>query len=52
MRSETEIQKVADTAADEENKPTRNRTGMTYENGVRAALDWVIDDEQEETPLE
>lgn len=37
-RTEEEIQEMADKAAD--NK--RNWSGMTYQEGVRAALDWVI----------
>jgi len=52
MREETEIQDLADKAASESNKPSRNRSGMTYEQGVCAALDWVIGDNAEFTPLE
>lgn len=52
MRDEDEIQRLADKAADAQGKPTAYRA-MTYEDGVREALDWVLDDTipEEEWPL-
>ena len=46
MRDEDEIQDMADRAADAAYKATRY-PGMTYEEGVRAALDWVLGGEDE-----
>ena len=52
MRDEDEIQRLADKAADVADLPTKFRN-MTYEQGVREALDWVLDDSipREEWPL-
>jgi hypothetical protein len=43
MRDEDEIQKMADKASDMAEKPSQYFS-MTYEDGVRAALDWVLDE--------
>ena len=45
MKSEEEIQAKADQAADAESNP--KYPGMTYEMGVRAALDWVLSDDDD-----
>lgn len=52
MRDEDEIQRLADKAADSQGQPTKYRA-MTYEDGVREALDWVLDDTlpEDEWPL-
>jgi hypothetical protein len=42
MKPEKEIEKMLDTAEDEKNNPTARRNGMTYEEGVQAALEWVL----------
>jgi hypothetical protein len=46
MRSEDEIQEVADKAADAAQEPTKFAT-MTWEEGVRDALDWVLENREE-----
>lgn len=40
MRSKQEIEKMEEVASDEANDPKLG--GMTYEDGVRAALEWVL----------
>lgn len=50
MRDEQQIQDMADDASDEAHKPSKY-TGMSYEEGVRDALDWVLD-ETMPSPLE
>lgn len=52
MRDEDEIQTLADKAADAEGKTTKY-FNMTYEDGVREALDWVLDETipEDEWPL-
>lgn len=52
MRDEDEVQKMADKAASAANRPTVGYT-MTYEQGVAAALDWVLDESipDDENPL-
>lgn len=48
MKNEEEIQEMADKASD----CTRNLSGMTYQEGVRAALDWVLGNcEEGEEPI-
>lgn len=50
MKSETEIQEMADKAADAARNP--QFFGMSYEQGVQAALDWVLGNMADnETPL-
>lgn len=46
MKTEDEIQDKADQAASAEREP--KYFGQTYEAGVRAALDWVLNDEGDE----
>ncbi len=48
MKTQTEIEKMADKAADAASNP--KFFGMTYEDGVLAALDWVLEN-FEEGPL-
>jgi hypothetical protein len=43
MRTEADIQALADQAALTYGKATRYRN-MTYEDGVREALEWVLDE--------
>lgn len=52
MREEDEIQALADKAADLSSKPSKFRN-MTYEDSVREALDWVLDESlsEDEWPL-
>lgn len=52
MRDEDEIQQLVDKAASTEGKPSKY-FNMTYEDGVREALDWVLDEDipEEEWPL-
>lgn len=50
MRDETVIQDKADKASSAASTPSRY-PGMTYEEGVRDALDWVLD-ESMPSPLE
>lgn len=52
MRDEDQIQALADKAASYTDKPTRY-AAMTYEDGVREALDWVLDESipEDEWPL-
>jgi len=48
MKTEDEVQEMADKAAAAQPK----YHGMTYEEGVRAALDWVLENMDEgDTPL-
>lgn len=53
MRDETEVQKMADKAASAANHGTKY-PGMSYEEGLREALDWVLDESipEDESPLE
>jgi hypothetical protein len=46
MRSKQEIEKMENVAAEEADNPKLH--GMTYEDGVRAALEWVLDESIEE----
>ena len=50
MKTKTEIQDMADRAVEAVNDPLFS--GLTYEEGVRIALDWVLDKIGEETPLD
>ena len=52
MRDEDEVQALADKATSSEGKPTKY-FAMTYEDGVREALDWVLDEDipEEKWPL-
>lgn len=52
MREEDEIQEMADRAASASHKPSVAHS-MTYEQGVSAALDWVLDESipDDEGPL-
>lgn len=51
MKTEDEIQEMADKATDASRHP--KFTAMTYEQGVAAALDWVLGNmEGDETPLD
>lgn len=43
MRDEDEIQKMADKAATAANEPSQY-FGMSYEDGVRDALGWALDE--------
>ena len=46
-----QIQALADKASDIINTGTTRFRGMTYEEGIRKALEWVLGN-AEETPLE
>jgi hypothetical protein len=50
MRDEDEIQEMADKAADKLKKPDPDRANNYYIEGLRDALDWVLD-EDAEAPL-
>lgn len=50
MKTEEEIQEMCDKAADAAREPSKFR-GMTYEEGVREALDWVLGNSEEDSPL-
>lgn len=52
MRDENEVQAMCDLAATAAGKPSAC-FGMTYEEGVRNALEWVIDEDipDEEAPI-
>jgi hypothetical protein len=50
MRDEKTIQDMADNASDAAYKPSKY-SGMSYEEGIRDALDWVLD-ETIPSPLE
>lgn len=43
MRDEDQIQEMADKASTAANKPSAC-FGMSYEEGVRDTLDWVLDE--------
>lgn len=47
MKSQSEIKEMIDKASDDE----RNLHGMTYQEGVRAALEWVLEN-WDEDPIE
>ena len=49
MKSEKEIEEMADKAAEATDKP--KFFGQTYEEGVRNALEWVLG-QCDESPLE
>lgn len=52
MKDQNEIEKMCEKAARECDRPTAPRHGMTYEEGVRAALDWVLENmDDDETPF-
>lgn len=50
MKDESEIQKVVDDAADRANAGSKY-PGMSYEEGIRAALEWVLDDDMPSADL-
>jgi hypothetical protein len=50
MKTKAEVQDMADRAVEAVNDPLFS--GLTYEEGVRIALDWVLDKLGEETPLD
>ena len=53
MKSEQEIQDMADKASDMINKDPSKFSGMSYLEGVRSALEWVMEQgEKDESPLE
>lgn len=49
MKTEDEIQEMADKATEAAQEP--KFVGMSYEDGVRTALDWVLG-KVEDSPLE
>ena len=51
MKTESQIQKVVDEGSGRITAGTKY-PGMSYEEGVRAALEWVINDDSEESPLD
>lgn len=51
MKSEQQINDLLDRAVDRCYQPSKFRS-MTYEEGVRATLEWVLEDSEEEDPLE
>ncbi len=51
MRSDREIQKQLSVADEQTMEGTTKVPGMTYEDGVSAALRWVIEDTDDE-PME
>lgn len=53
MKSEQEIQDLIDKASDMIGKGKNPYHGMTYIEGIRAALEWAIEsDSESESPLE
>lgn len=54
MRSEDEIQALADKASDMLQDDPNRFSGMSYIEGVRAGLEWALEEEgsKTETPLE
>ena len=52
MRSEPEIQDMADKASDMIAKGEGRFSGMSYMEGVRAALEWIMELNGDESPLE
>lgn len=50
MKTEQQIQEMADKATDAIQNP--RFSGMTYEQGVEAALSWVLGFMDDESPLE
>ena len=46
MRSERETKEMEEVAADKASNPKLG--GMTYEDGVRAALEWVLDESSDD----
>lgn len=50
-RTEEEISKVLDACIESENTGESKYPGMTYEQGVRAALEWVTGD-TDDNPME
>jgi hypothetical protein len=51
MRPKTEIYEQIDKCYDEEGNPTHRWPGMSYEEGVIAALQWAVGD-SDEVPME
>lgn len=54
MKDISEIEEACERAARMQNDANRNGSalrGMTYEDGLRAALDWVCDYEDEDPTL-
>ena len=52
MKQQREIEDMLDAACDATVGGTTMFRSMTYEDGVRAALEWVLDDDDDESPLE
>lgn len=50
-RTDAEVNELVDKCADAENNGTTRYPGMTYEQGIRAALEWVTGS-QDGHPLE
>ncbi len=49
MKSESEIEQAAERAAEMQNKASEQGSkfgGMTYEDGLREAFDWVMDNSE------
>ena len=50
MRTEEEVQKMCDEATDAGREPSK-LAGMSYEQGVEAALEWVLENPDYENPV-
>lgn len=51
MRDEDEIQNMADRAVDKLKKPDPDRANNYYFEGIRDALEWVLDEDMEDEPV-
>lgn len=50
-RTEEEVNEVIDKASEQESKGRSRWPGMTYEQGVRNALDWILGN-SDDNPME
>jgi len=52
MKSQKEIQEELEKTYPYTDEGRSKFHGMTYEQGVQAALEWVLDDDDDENPME
>jgi hypothetical protein len=60
VRSQEEVNEQIDRASDNINKGISKYPGMTYEEGIRAAIDWMsgesdelpMDDDSDDAPMD
>ncbi len=52
MKTQEQIDSIIDEASDLINEESNRFPAMTYEEGVRTALEWVMSDDDDESPLD